>query len=137
MAVPLLAAPMPRLLDVHCRRASRESYGDIPGLIEAARRETAEANLGNAWALYEEALAAELLRRWIDFSGKATTPIRDIPTLRKKLQSAQVLDRWTFDAIVVVTNRPKSIGWRHLDTVAALVTGICLENNRGGIACRA
>jgi hypothetical protein len=135
-AIP--AAPSaPRLLNPHNRVVCRESYGDIPSLIEAARRETAEANLGNAWALYEQALAAELKRRWVEFSGKANTPIGDIPSLRRKLQSASILDKWTFDAMEVVIRRPKSIGWRHLDTIAAMVTGICLESTHGGVACRA
>lgn len=132
MASVMEAAPgSVRILNPHERVRFRETYGDIPSLIEAAREETAECNLGNAWHLYEQALAAELLRRWVEFSNKRGTPIRDIPTLKRKLASALLIDRWTSDAIEVVTHRPSDIGWRHLDTIAALVTGLCLENNKG------
>lgn len=138
MVTALEAAPgSARLLNPHERVRYRETYGTIPDLIDAARAETADGNLGNAWALYEQALAAELRRRWVEHCGKVNTPWRDVGTLRQKLRSCGILDVWTFQAIDILRARPKSIGWRHLDTVAALVTGLCLEQSRGGVACRA
>jgi hypothetical protein len=119
------------------RKQWRELYGGIHGLIEAARRESAAGNLGNAWFLYEQALAAELRRRWVEFCGKYNTPIHDIGTLRTKLRCASLIDDWTFRSIDILLKRPKDIGWRHLDPVATFVTGYCLENVKGGIACRA
>jgi hypothetical protein len=115
----------------------REAYGGIHWLIEAARRETAAGNLGNAWFLYEQALASELRRRWVDFSGKPNTPFTDIVSLRQKLRCSKQIDKWTFDSIDILLKRPKDIGFRHLDPVATFVTGLCLEGTKEGIACRA
>ena len=119
------------------RKQWRELYGGIHGLIEAARRESAAGNLGNAWFLYEQALASELRRRWVEHSGKYNTPLQDIGSLRQKLRGAGLIDLWTFKSIDILLKRPKDIGWRHLDPIATFVTGLCLENVREGIACRA
>ena len=121
---PVFVSPWERL-------AERESYGDLPRVIEAAREEAAQGRLGNAWRLYEEALSIHLRILWVGHCGRPGTPFRDAATLGHKLRSARLLDDWTCDALRLVLRRPKSIAWRHLDTVAAFVESLTLQPEGG------
>lgn len=140
MATTPRGSAAPRVIFVGVRKSWREAYGDLPGLIDAARDEAANGRLENAWACYEHALTSWMWVQWGEHSGKPNTPHRETSILLQKLRSSGLIDRWTLQAIqAVLLQRPREISWRHLDVVASLVTTMTLENGnrRGGIVCRA
>ncbi len=110
------------------RFVRRERYGNFRGALNAAIRERHAGNVHNAWALFREALALLLRDRLAAHVGEDLEAHNASPSkMAHKLHRANRLDKWTMHFILLADERPRPIGWRHVEVLEALVMALAVE----------